>query len=379
MECAPYTSKETPMIMYLNVHSSLERLRTQADLAFSAAAAADYHANARRAAGPVADIEPVPTPKGGPVTMIVGPADVGKSTLSRILLNYAVRMGRRPIFVDLDVGQGSISVPGTIGSLLVERPASIEEGFSQSAPLVYHYGHKTPGHNPPLYNKLVSRMADVVRERLDANKKAGASGVVINTCGWIRGEGYNQAKHIAQAFEVDVIIVLDQERLYNDLVRDMPDFVNVVWLPKSGGVVERNYEQRIGARDQRVKQYFYGHANNLFPHSYEVKFSELKDKIYKIGAPTLPDSCMPLGMKSDENQTKLVAVQPTNTRELLNRLLAVSFATSDKDLMMSNVAGFVCVTDINVKEEKITILAPQPRPIPNSLLLVSEIQFVDGQ
>lgn len=118
-------------------------------------------------------------------------------------------MGRRPVFVDLDVGQGSISVPGTIGSLLVERPASIEEGFSQSAPLVYHYGHNTPGHNPLLYNKLVSRMADVVRERLAANKKAEASGVIINTCGWVRGEGYNQAKHIAQAFEVRIFTSLD--------------------------------------------------------------------------------------------------------------------------------------------------------------------------
>lgn len=42
--------------------------------------------------------------------------------------------------------------------------------------------------------------------------------------------------HIALAFEVDVILVLDQERLYNELVRDMPVFVKVVLLPKSGGV-----------------------------------------------------------------------------------------------------------------------------------------------
>lgn len=37
--------------------------------------------------------------------MICGPVNVGKSTLTKILLNYAVRMGRRPVFVDLDVGQ----------------------------------------------------------------------------------------------------------------------------------------------------------------------------------------------------------------------------------------------------------------------------------
>lgn len=56
---------------------------------------------------------------------------MGKSTVSKILLNYAVRLGRKPIFVELDVGQGAISVPGTIGAMMVERPASVEEGFSQ--------------------------------------------------------------------------------------------------------------------------------------------------------------------------------------------------------------------------------------------------------
>ena len=114
---------------------------------------------------------------------------MGKSTVSKILLNYAVRLGRKPIFVELDVGQGAISVPGTIGAMMVERPASVEEGFSQvsifmfllmisfipnllkiccpqNAPLVYHYGHTSPGHNNVLYKELVSRLADVVRERM---------------------------------------------------------------------------------------------------------------------------------------------------------------------------------------------------------------------
>lgn len=77
-------------VIYLNVHAALEQQRVAAE-----------QENTR-----------------GPVTMIVGPSDVGKSTLTRLLLNYAVRMGRRPIYVDLDVGQGHISVPGTIGNYI---------------------------------------------------------------------------------------------------------------------------------------------------------------------------------------------------------------------------------------------------------------------
>lgn len=39
---------------------------------------------------------------------MVGPTDVGKSTVCRLLLNYAVRLGRRPTLVELDVGQSSV-------------------------------------------------------------------------------------------------------------------------------------------------------------------------------------------------------------------------------------------------------------------------------
>ena len=117
MEVEPYTSKETPMMIYLNTHAALEQLRLKAE-----------KEDAR-----------------GPICMLVGPTDVGKSTVSKLLLNYAVRLGRKPIYVDLDVGQGDISIPGTIGAMLVERPASVEEGFSQNSPLVYHYGHNSPG------------------------------------------------------------------------------------------------------------------------------------------------------------------------------------------------------------------------------------------
>ncbi len=50
----------------------------------------------------------------GPRVMVVGPTDVGKSTYCRILCNYAVRQGRNITFVDLDVGQGFVSVPGEL-------------------------------------------------------------------------------------------------------------------------------------------------------------------------------------------------------------------------------------------------------------------------
>ena len=44
--------------------------------------------------------------------MVVGPTDVGKTTICRILCSYAARMNRQPIYVDLDIGQvQSIATP----------------------------------------------------------------------------------------------------------------------------------------------------------------------------------------------------------------------------------------------------------------------------
>ena len=53
--------------------------------------------------------------------MIVGPTDHGKSTIAQILAAYAVRLDRNPIFVDLDVGQGVVSIPGSLSAICLEK------------------------------------------------------------------------------------------------------------------------------------------------------------------------------------------------------------------------------------------------------------------
>ncbi|CAI6357074.1 unnamed protein product [Macrosiphum euphorbiae] len=274
-----YISKETPMMSYLNCHASLEQLRTKSE-----------EEKVR-----------------GPITMVVRPTDVGKSTLCRILLNYSTRMndlGRRPIYVDLSPGQGQISVPGTIGAVMVERPAEVDASFSQAAPLVYHFGHTKIGINSTLYNTLISRMAEVIHQQMDENPRINYSGLIINTFGWIKGKGYQHLTHIALAFEVDVILVLDEERLYNELVRDMPGFVKVVLLPKRRGVVQRSNKFKLEGREARIREFFYGSPRNvLHPHTCLVRFSDIK--VYRILAPPIPNALMPLDTQKTDFKPKL--------------------------------------------------------------------------
>ncbi|KOB71030.1 Uncharacterized protein OBRU01_14420 [Operophtera brumata] len=365
-----YVAKETPMVVYLNVHAALEQQRVAAETE-----------NTR-----------------GPVTMIVGPGDVGKSTLTKLLLNYAVRMGRRPLYVDLDVGQGQISVPGTVGALLIERPASIEEGFSQQAPLVYHFGHKSPSDNLELYNTIVSRLAEVITEKCEGNKKERSTSQRAEVRdSRIREYFYGKrTPYYPHSFDVKftdlkIYKVVERSTSQRAEVRDSrireyfygkrtpyyPHSFDVKFTDlKIYKVVERSTSQRAEVRDSRIREYFYGKRTPYYPHSFDVKFTDLK--IYKVGAPSLPDSCMPLGMRREDALTKLVSVWPSPA--LQHRLLAVSFAAGpDDDVLTSNLAGFVCVTAVDMDTQKLTILSPQPRPLPNTVLLLSELQYMDNQ
>lgn len=344
-----YVAKETPMVFYGNLHGALEQMRSKAEK----------------------------NDTSGPMVLITGPSDVGKTTLCRILLNYAVRLNRRPVFVDLDVEINSISIPGTVAALPVERVAEVDEGFSSTAPLVFHYGHKSPGTNIMLYNKVVSKLASVLCSRaVEADKKAGISGCIINTGGWVKGEGYQTIKHAAKAFKANVVLVIDQERLYNELVRDIDDKnTKIVFVPKSGGVVERSHQSRAEFADSRVRQYFYGIKTHLYPHSFDVKFSEMR--VYKIGAPSLPDSLMPLGMKPEDKRTKLVLVQ--NGQNLLHHVLSMSYAEGlEEEVVATNIAGFVCVTEVDMERQVATVLSPQPRPLPKTVFLMGDVQFMDS-
>ncbi|XP_009460937.1 PREDICTED: polyribonucleotide 5'-hydroxyl-kinase Clp1, partial [Nipponia nippon] len=227
---------------------------------------------------------------------------------------------------------------------------------------------------PPSAPQITSRLADVFNQRCEVNRRASVSGCVINTCGWVKGSGYQALVHAASAFEVDVVVVLDQERLYNELKRDLPHFVRTVLLPKSGGVVERSKDFRRECRDDRIREYFYGFRGCFYPHAFDVKFSDVK--IYKVGAPTIPDSCLPLGMSQEDNQLKLVPVTPG--RDMVHHLLSVSTADGpDDNISETSVAGFIVVTGVDLERQVFTVLSPAPRPLPKSFLLIMDIRFMD--
>ena len=131
---------------------------------------------------------------------------------------------------------------------------------------------------------------------------------------------------------------------------------------------------RITSRDDRICQYFYGIKSKFHPYSFDVKLNSVN--IYKVGAPSLPNSCLPANMKIDDHMTKLVKVIANS--KIKHYVLAVTLTKELVGLLTTKVAGFICVLDVDEDAGIMKVLSPHPKPLPDTLLLFSEVQYTDS-
>jgi len=84
-----YVSEETPMAAYANLHIAFEQMRVRA--------LRTVHGSPVRDDDPAASVEP-------PRVLVLGPENSGKTTVCKILANYAVRAGQgwSPLLTNVD-------------------------------------------------------------------------------------------------------------------------------------------------------------------------------------------------------------------------------------------------------------------------------------
>jgi polyribonucleotide 5'-hydroxyl-kinase len=343
----------------------------------------------------------------GPRVLVVGVAGVGKTTLVRTLCSYAVRSGWLPLAVDLDVGDNMLSIPGTLTATAVEQPVGCEGGLARMslrAPLVFYYGHTSVAENAPLWRRQVSRLARAVDARIgdgythaaaelaaqqkhylateaeggatasaaakaavraaaelaaltvDAlprmsplplstdQRRVRASGAVINMPSVGDGVDVDAIAHVTRAFRVDVVLVLDNERLSAQLRQD-PAFADlaIAQLPKSGGVVAPDAAAREALRARSLREYFYGVSGDFAPHL--AAFPTAQVSVFST-APTIsiPLSALPMGMTLSEAVGGQDRLQPVSLGpEHANSILAITAAASSAEAAEAQVFGFLHV------------------------------------
>jgi polyribonucleotide 5'-hydroxyl-kinase len=177
------------MAAYANLHIAFEQMRVRALRAIHGSPVSEEDANANS--------EP-------PRVLILGPENSGKTTVCKILTNYAVRAGQEwsPLLVNVDPSEvgsetthdleihilifdlkGGWSVPGAISAVPVHTPlptcspanplgsaaTSAPTALSSNAllPLVYWYGHAETKRNPLLLDRIIRNLGENIFERLD--------------------------------------------------------------------------------------------------------------------------------------------------------------------------------------------------------------------
>ncbi|XP_074601825.1 protein CLP1 homolog [Brevipalpus obovatus] len=348
-----YVHGDTEMIFYSNIHGALEVLRDKAK-----------DDNAR-----------------GPFVLVVGSSETGKSTLSRILCNYAVRRRRHPILADLNVASNSVAIPGSIGVKVCVLPSDVEEHVLSPNLLTMHFGSTSPDDNITLYHTLITSVSQAVQEKMNNDPIVKSSGAIINTGSWVStDDGYDSLLFIANAFNVSVVLVLDDPPLGLRLINDFPSSVKVVQTPKTKGMFRKDARYREELIEDRIKKYFYGcpkwlKTTKYFPQIHTIKFEDIK--IYKAELISIPASCLPIGMEDNAQKVKLDPIELTP--DLNRHLLAISHATSPQKAISSNLMGFVCVTSVEMAKDQLRVLSHFPPPLPQGKIIIySNVQYVEA-
>ncbi|KAJ2782615.1 Cleavage polyadenylation factor subunit clp1 [Coemansia javaensis] len=373
-ECASaYVAGETPMVAYINVHMALQQQRRRQGAA--------------------------------PRVMVVGPADCGKTSLARLLLNYAARQGEAPLFVDLDPASASVTVPGTLSATAITKTVDIECGFMghaasssagpPEAPLVWHFGHEDPAANPRLFCALVDRAAAAVDRRLAADARAGAAGIVVDTRGSSDAGRDPAVLHAIEALRINVLAVVGNERMYSALETQLAGRgIAVLRLPRSGGAVDRSPAFRQLLNAKVVRQYFYGTPRDeAASFSTVVNFDDIA--VLRVGEDAVaPSSTLPLGEARRPAATTVVPVALDES--LVHSILAVTDAprpASDDDdataaekmavdapadaLVGIQAIGFVSVTRVEMDRRRLIVVSPVAGRLQKHVLLHGDTKWME--
>jgi hypothetical protein len=144
-----YVSEETPMAAYANLHIAFEQMRVRALRA--------VHGSPDSEDDSSANTDP-------PRVLVLGPENSGKTTVCKILTNYAVRAGQdwSPLLVNVDPSDVRVVLfpsPVLVASTESSRVAGPSQGQYQYPLCILHYRHvRQPIHldRPPHLHQLHS-------------------------------------------------------------------------------------------------------------------------------------------------------------------------------------------------------------------------------
>jgi polynucleotide 5'-kinase involved in rRNA processing len=194
--------------------------------------------------------------------VLVGGLDTGKSTLSRSLLASALAAGRRPAYLDVDIGHKTVGPPATVTLRVVASAEDLEperlavEGSMSFVGSIAPEGHLLP---------ILTGVATLHRQAIEG----GADFVVVDTSGLVSGvHGQLLKYHKVELLRPDLVVGLQRGEELLPLLGVIQRFfaTEVVPLGLHPDVVPTTVDQRAESRELAMRRYFSGEL-----HRFRVK------------------------------------------------------------------------------------------------------------
>ncbi|PRP84318.1 polynucleotide 5'-hydroxyl-kinase NOL9-like [Planoprotostelium fungivorum] len=137
------------------------------------------------------------------IVMMGGPSGSGKSTTARCLVNLLLDMYGQVAFFEGDPGQCEFTPPGQISMNIVERPIIGPPWTHLQAPITSRYfGGSSAGDDPEHYVQCLRQ----VWNNFKKHPKFGEIPVVVNTMGWVVGQGLQMLQELYDITKPDTLV-----------------------------------------------------------------------------------------------------------------------------------------------------------------------------
>jgi polynucleotide 5'-hydroxyl-kinase GRC3/NOL9 len=176
-----------------------------------------------------------------PVTAVVlGTVDSGKTSFCTFLVNKALAEKKKVAVLDGDLGQSDIGPPSTVAYAFVARP--ITDLFSLRAKNAFFIGETSAS---KVGDKVILALASLKREILANNPEF----VVINTDGWVEGEGALDYKiRLVGELRPDIVFCVQQKDELSSLIAGIENFKRVL-VESPFAIRQRGIDRRRSLRE----------------------------------------------------------------------------------------------------------------------------------
>jgi polynucleotide 5'-kinase involved in rRNA processing len=148
-----------------------------------------------------------------PIVCVVGNVNSGKSTITRFIVNRSLKRYQKVAYLDCDVGQPELGVQGQVGIHIVETPLLGPPFTHTQIPYIaYHLGFVSPKAMPSEYSKALHKLMEEYRLQLSHLP------LIVNTCGWTKGVGYDLLSHFVATLEPSDLVLLDHQEQHRNLL-----------------------------------------------------------------------------------------------------------------------------------------------------------------